>query len=98
MEDFGGLCAYGCGRTATTWDHLIPWSAGGRFAWPGNAVPACAKCNCAKNGSHPGPWVARALAAEYSADAMTDIVALAVSWGMADPDDLFPREPIGAAA
>jgi hypothetical protein len=29
---------------------------------------------------------------------MTDIVALAVSWGMADPDDLFPREPIGAAA
>lgn len=98
LEDFGGKCAYGCGRKATVWDHLIPWSLGGRFEWAGNAVPACVKCNCAKNGSQPGPWVDRALASDYSAEAMLGVVDLAIYWGMATPEDFgYPLTLAGAA-
>lgn len=87
-EDFGGLCAYGCGRLAVTWDHLIPWARGGSFRWAGNAVPACYTCNVSKNDSHPGPWVAKALNASYSSVPMENVITLAVCWGGADPDDL----------
>jgi 5-methylcytosine-specific restriction endonuclease McrA len=89
---FGGLCAYGCGRSATTWDHLIPWSLGGSFRHAGNAVPACGPCNSSKNDSSPGPWVARAIQTGYSSDAMTDVLVLAVSVGGAAVDDLFDPE------
>jgi hypothetical protein len=90
LEDFDDRCAYGCGRKASVWDHLIPWSLGGSFRWPGNAVPACIPCNSAKNGSPPGPWVYRAFASDYSADATLGVVDLAISWGMADPEDFEP--------
>lgn len=88
-EDFGGLCAYGCGSPAAAWDHLIPWSSGGSFRWPGNAVPACDRCNQSKNDSAPGPWVTRAFAADYSRVAMEQVITLAVVAGMADPDDFL---------
>lgn len=94
-EDFGGLCAYGCGRPATAWDHLIPWTKGGSFKSAGNAVPACDPCNQSKNDGHPGPWVARALAADYSADAMENVICVAIAWGMADPDDFWEDDERG---
>ena len=46
--DFRGLCAYGCGSTATTIEHLMPISLGGGNT-VGNVVPACKSCNCTKN-------------------------------------------------
>jgi hypothetical protein len=88
-EDFGGLCAYGCRRQAVTWDHLIPWTKGGSFRHPGNVVPACKPCNTSKNGRHPAPWIARAFAADYSAEPMEGVTTLAVCWGAADPDDFW---------
>jgi 5-methylcytosine-specific restriction endonuclease McrA len=36
-------CAY-CDRRATTVDHVVPRSRGGRHEWP-NVVAACARCN-----------------------------------------------------
>jgi 5-methylcytosine-specific restriction endonuclease McrA len=45
-EAFEGRCAY-CPAVATTWDHLVPVSKGGRTV-PGNMVPACASCNSRK--------------------------------------------------
>lgn len=45
-EDFGGLCAY-CPAPATTWDHIVAVSKGGRTV-PGNIVPACVSCNSRK--------------------------------------------------
>jgi len=45
-EKFGGLCAY-CPAPATTWDHIVPVSQGGRTI-PGNIVPACSSCNSRK--------------------------------------------------
>ena len=38
-----GRCAY-CGASATTIDHVIPRSRGGRHAWE-NVVAACTRCN-----------------------------------------------------
>lgn len=46
-EKFGGRCAY-CPAPATTWDHVVPVSQGGRTI-PGNIVPACTSCNSRKN-------------------------------------------------
>lgn len=43
-DGFGGLCAYGCERSGTTWDHIWPVSRGGISA-PGNLAPACGSCN-----------------------------------------------------
>lgn len=43
---FLGRCAY-CPEPATTWDHVLPVSAGGRTV-PGNIVPACVSCNSRK--------------------------------------------------
>ncbi len=42
----GGLCAY-CGRTATSVDHVVPRSRGGRHEWE-NVVAACSRCNRVK--------------------------------------------------
>lgn len=36
-------CAY-CGRTGTTYDHIVPRHRGGRTSWL-NCVAACAECN-----------------------------------------------------
>ncbi len=39
----GGTCGY-CGRAATTVDHVLPRSRGGRHSWE-NVVAACHRCN-----------------------------------------------------
>ncbi len=44
-------CHY-CEAVATTWDHIVPRSAGGPGAMP-NLVPACLKCNQAKADQMP---------------------------------------------
>lgn len=83
LAKFHGCCAYGCGRPATHWDHLIAWSRGGRFS-PGNAVPACGSCNQAKSDAEdPWPWIDRALASDQG-EAMLSIVELALMWGILD--------------
>ncbi|MCR1785324.1 HNH endonuclease [Nocardioides carbamazepini] len=53
-----GLCAYGCGRAATTLDHVIPVASGGQSV-PGNVVPACRSCNSSKRDRDPWPWIDR---------------------------------------
>lgn len=42
----GGRCAY-CGTAATSIDHVVPRSRGGRHEW-GNVVSACRRCNHVK--------------------------------------------------
>jgi 5-methylcytosine-specific restriction endonuclease McrA len=64
-EEFGGLCAYGCGRPGETIDHVWPFARGGVSA-PGNLVPACRSCNSSKRDSMPKAWVLRGV------DAMPD--------------------------
>ena len=39
------LCVWGCGRPATTADHIPPVSAFPAGQWQGRLVPACEKCN-----------------------------------------------------
>lgn len=46
LETFDGRCAY-CNAAATTFDHIIPVSHGGRTV-PWNLIPACASCNSSK--------------------------------------------------
>lgn len=46
FENFDGVCAY-CGKPATTVDHVIPVSQGGRSR-RGNILPACRSCNSSK--------------------------------------------------
>ena len=41
-----GRCVY-CGDTATSVDHVVPRSRGGRHAWD-NVVAACGRCNRTK--------------------------------------------------
>ena len=41
-----GRCAY-CGATATSVDHVVPRSRGGRHVWD-NVVAACGRCNRVK--------------------------------------------------
>ncbi len=41
-----GRCAY-CGGTATSVDHVVPKSRGGRHVWD-NVVAACSRCNRVK--------------------------------------------------
>lgn len=55
LEDFGGLCAY-CERPATTYDHVIPVSKGGRTT-PDNIVPACRPCNASKGTKDVFEWM-----------------------------------------
>jgi 5-methylcytosine-specific restriction endonuclease McrA len=40
-------CAWGCGRVATTADHLIPLAQGGGNAVE-NLIPSCATCNASR--------------------------------------------------
>jgi 5-methylcytosine-specific restriction endonuclease McrA len=42
----GGRCAY-CGNAATSVDHIVPRSRGGRHEWE-NVVAACSRCNRVK--------------------------------------------------
>jgi 5-methylcytosine-specific restriction endonuclease McrA len=49
MELTGGVCAY-CGNTATSIDHIIPVSRGGRSK-RGNLLPCCDSCNSKKHTS-----------------------------------------------
>ncbi|MCX0243869.1 HNH endonuclease [Streptomyces sp. NPDC016469] len=46
----GGRCMY-CGAAATSVDHVIPRSRGGRHAWD-NVVAACRRCNHVKADRH----------------------------------------------
>lgn len=86
LEDFQGLCAYGCGNPASAWDHLIPWSLGGSFLRMGNAVPACTPCNTRKsNDPDIWSWIARGIAG-HRPGAWEDLVSLAIGWGDLDAD------------
>ena len=46
-------CAWGCGRIATTVDHLLPLAKGGDNSVE-NLMPCCSTCN-ASRGSRPEP-------------------------------------------
>jgi HNH endonuclease len=84
LAEFNGLCAYGCGQPATQWDHIIPWSFGGSFTMPGNAVPTCRSCNQGKAGSaDPWPWIDRGFASDQ-ADALLCVIETALSLGYLD--------------
>lgn len=81
-ELFAGLCAYGCGRSATCWDHVIPWSTGGSFTMAGNAVPACRVCNQRKsNSTDVHTWIERGVSFDPVSSAWIDLIGLALSWG-----------------
>jgi hypothetical protein len=95
LDRFAGRCAYGCGRPATCWDHIIPWSDGGSFTMAGNAVPACRPCNQSKGGCDPVTmwrWIDRG-ARHGNEEAWADIISLALYWGALD----FAYEEVGAA-
>jgi 5-methylcytosine-specific restriction endonuclease McrA len=47
MARDAGICQYGCGRRATTIDHVHPRSKGGKHIWT-NVVACCTKCNAKK--------------------------------------------------
>jgi len=76
--DFGGLCAYGCGRPATTNDHIWPVSRGGESR-PGNLVPCCRSCNSKKKNHDPTAWVDKGAAA--FPEQWLDIAGLAAAHG-----------------
>lgn len=76
-ERFGGRCAY-CPAPATTWDHIVPVSKGGRTA-PGNMLPACNSCNSRKKALDVNDFIDRydiAISVELEA-----AIALACEWG-----------------
>ena len=58
LATYGQRCAY-CGKEDRnlTVDHVLPVSRGGSHE-AGNIVPACNKCNSAKNNRTPEEWVA----------------------------------------
>lgn len=97
LERFDGMCAYGCGRPSTSWDHVIPWTQGGSFTMPGNTVLACRRCNQAKgcgDVESMWQWIERGIRSVHS-DVWVDIISLALSWGYLEcPDD----EPVIPAA
>lgn len=72
-ERFGGCCAY-CPAAATTWDHIVPVSAGGRTE-PGNVVPACVSCNSSKRAEDLAQWLART--GRLISDDVLDVLMLA---------------------
>lgn len=51
MERDGRVCAY-CGKRATSVDHVLPSSRGGKSSWL-NTVAACVKCNNRKDDRTP---------------------------------------------
>jgi 5-methylcytosine-specific restriction endonuclease McrA len=75
LELFGGRCAY-CPALATTWDHIIPISGGGRTT-PGNVVPCCLSCNSKKGNRDPDDWLDDVCAREAAHPALSDRLALA---------------------
>jgi 5-methylcytosine-specific restriction protein A len=51
-------CAWGCGRVATTVDHVVPLARGGDSG-TGNLMPSCKSCNSSR-GARPAPsWWGR---------------------------------------
>lgn len=55
LARYGHRCAY-CGTDGPLhMDHVVPLSRGGRHAI-GNALPACAACNCSKGGKLLAEW------------------------------------------
>lgn len=77
-EHLTGPCAYGCGRRATTLDHIWPVARGGESR-PGNLAPACGPCNSSKKDALPGAWIDRGYAA--LPDLWSDLFALAEEQG-----------------
>lgn len=73
FEQFGGLCAYACGRPASALDHVYPVNRGGRSR-PENLVPACKPCNSSKSDNDPDPWILRGMQAFPLL--WTDLIAL----------------------
>lgn len=47
MARDGGICQYGCGRKASTIDHVFPRSRGGKHEWT-NVLACCPRCNLRK--------------------------------------------------
>lgn len=76
-ETFGGRCAY-CPAPATTWDHIVPVSQGGR-TMRANIVPACQSCNSRKKDLNVHKFIER-----YGIPISTQLegaIAHAVAWG-----------------
>lgn len=76
-ERFGGRCAY-CPAPATTWDHIVPVSAGGRTE-AGNMLPACNSCNSRKKTLDINDFIER-----YDIPISVELdaaIALALEWG-----------------
>ena len=73
MDRFGGVCAY-CPSPPTTWDHVVPVSAGG-LTVPGNVVPACVSCNSSKGTSDVWDWLLAT--GRVPSDALLSTLALA---------------------
>lgn len=77
LYQFNGRCAY-CPATATTWDHIVPVSAGGKTV-PGNILPACLSCNSRKGALDIFDFIDKH--AVVVTDALDDAIALALEWG-----------------
>lgn len=55
LRHWGNICVF-CGAEATTRDHLVPQSRGGRDALI-NLRPACSGCNRSKGKMTPPEWL-----------------------------------------
>lgn len=60
MDHWDNECAYGCGRRASSIDHILPRSRGGTNR-ADNLVPACSTCNSSKLDREWMSWVARGM-------------------------------------
>lgn len=89
-DNLGGPCAYGCGRVATTLDHIWPVVRGGESR-PGNLAPACGRCNSRKGDRHPARWFERGFLA--LPDLWSELVALALEHGT---DEWLQTEEVAA--
>lgn len=85
MTTSAPTCVY-CGALATTGDHVIPRSSGGRRV--GNLVPACADCNQSRGSFPVVSWI-RALI--RAAGDRTEARRLLIAEGLS-PDGPPPRE------
>lgn len=56
-DNFASMCAY-CPAEATSMDHVVPISAGGRHT-ASNVVPACKSCNSRKSAAPLLTWAGR---------------------------------------
>lgn len=74
-EILGGLCPYGCGRVATTDDHVIAVDNGGDNR-PWNIFPACVSRNSRKWAHDPAPWIEKGLRSGYAGDYWLEKIAL----------------------